>query len=78
MRRSSGGPAPVTLDQSGQNPDGAQVDGTPAAEGEAEEDRPLAPSLLLVAQAETGADEQVVARAIGARVTSRPGQDWRW
>ncbi len=75
MRRPPRSPAPFALDEPGEDPDGAQVDGTPAPEGEAEEDRTLAPAPLLVAQAEPGTHEEVVARTIRTRVAGGPSKD---
>jgi len=73
--RAAGCPSTLTLNEPGQDADGAEVDGAPAPEREPEEDRSLAMTLLLVAQAEPGADEQIVAGTVGARVAGRPTED---
>ena len=54
MRRATAGAAALALDQPGQDADHAEVDGTPAPEGEAEEYRAVSVSLLFVAQAQSG------------------------
>jgi len=52
---------------------GRQVGRTPAADGEAQEDRAVPVTQLFVAEAEPRGDQQVVDGSLGARVPGRPG-----
>ena len=72
--RSPLGTAPLPLDQPGDDPDGGQVGGAPAADGESQVDRAVTMPLLLVTQAESGADQQIVDGSVGTGVAGRPGQ----